>query len=520
MEYDDIIVGAGSSGAVLAARLSEDQDRSVLLMEAGPDYCSIEETPNDLLRSSIAFSGHDWGWTARANPQREIPFFRGKVTGGCSAINASVAIRGVPADFDEWAALGNDQWSFHKVLPFHRKLEHDADFGGDLHGKGGPIWIERPKPSSWHPTVGAFYAVCRAMGFDDSPDFNDPESTGVGPCARNLRDGVRVSTAIGYLAPARNRLNLTVRGGCLASRVVIENGRAVGVEVESTDGAQRVYGKRITLSTGAFATPAILMRSGIGPRAELERHGIRTLVDTPGVGANLMDHPLVMMLAEMSSDALQRSAGTDHSRWSALLRYTANGSEEFNDMQFHVIPMFDWDLLPGFPVESGTPPMLMGFPGLQRPRSRGRVSLRSANAGDQPNIELNYFADPEDMRRMIDGLRMGWRIMHQPEVARGWTGMMAGVAGQVLDQATVDSDSAIADFILNNCGTICHATGTAKMGPDSDPMAVVDQYCRVRGVEALRVVDASVMPNIVRANTNLTCIMIGERVAQWMRESN
>jgi choline dehydrogenase len=159
--------------------------------------------------------------------------------------------------------------------------------------------------------------------------------------------------------------------------------------------------------------------------------------------------------------------------------------------------------------------MLLVFPALQRPRSRGRLSLRSASPHDQPNIDLNYFADPEDMRRMMDGMRLGWRIMHQPEVARGWKGPMAGVSGQALDQSTVDWNTAITEFILKNCGTICHPVGTAKMGPDSDPQAVVDQYCCVRGVDGLRVVDASVMPNIVRANTNLTCIMIGERVAGW-----
>ena len=276
---------------------------------------------------------------------------------------------------------------------------------------------------------------CRFAGI-----FNDPESTGVGPCARNLHDGIRVSTAVGYLAPARSRLNLTIRGGCLANRVVIENGRAVGVEVESGGQMHRAYGRRITLSAGAFASPAILMRSGVGPRAELERHGIRTLVNVPGVGANLIDHPQVMMLAELSSDAVQRSEGTDHSRWSVLLRYTATGSEEFNDMQFHLIPIFDWTLVPGFPVEPGTPPMLLAFPGLQRPRSRGRLSLGSASPHDQPNIDLNYFADPEDLRRMIDGMRLGWRILHQPEVAAGWKGPMVGVTGQVPDQTTVDSN--------------------------------------------------------------------------------
>jgi choline dehydrogenase len=517
MQYDDIIIGAGSSGAVVAARLSEDPNRSVLLLEAGPDYRTIDETPHDLLRTLLSLANHDWGWRAWATPQREIVYARGKVTGGCSAVNASFAIRGVPADFDEWAALGNDEWNFAKVLPFYRKLEHDADFGGDVHGKGGPIWIERPKRSNWLPIVSAFYESCRAMGFGDSPDFNDPESTGVSPTAQNVREGIRVSTAIGYLAPARNRLNLTIRGGCLAKRVAIENRRAIGVEVEDGGSTQLVYGKRITVSAGAVASPAILMRSGIGPRAELERQGIRAVMDAPGVGANLIDHPRVLMMADLSSEAIQRSEGTEHNRPSVLLRYTASGSNEFNDMQLYFGPIFDWMMMSGFPVAPGTPPKLLVFPILQRPLSRGRLTLRSSNPADQPNIELNFLADSEDIRRMIDGLRLAWRVVHHPAVAAGWQGPIVGEPEQVLDQANVASDSALMDFIRNNCNTLFHPVGMVKMGPPNDSMAVVDQYCRVRGVEGLRVVDASVMPNIVRANTNLTCIMIGERVADWMR---
>jgi len=517
MRYDDIIVGAGSSGATLAARLSEDANRSVLLLEAGPDYRTIKETPNDLLHTMISYADHDWGWSAHVTPQREIPFHRGKVTGGCSAINAAVAIRGVPADFDEWAAPGNDQWSFEKVLPFFRRLEHDADFGGELHGNGGPIWIERSRQSNWHPTVSAFHSACRAMGFPDSPDFNDPESTGVGPCGRNLRDGVRISTAIAYLGPARKRLNLTIRGGCVANRVMTEDGRAVGVEAQVEGSTSRVEGRRVTLCAGAFASPAILMRSGVGPSAELERHGIRTLVEAPGVGGNLIDHPLMHMQAALSDDAIKQAPETDHSRVSVLLRYTATGSKEFNDMQLYLMPLVDLAMMPGAPLPTEFPPQLIVTCVLQRPRSRGKLRLRSANPVEQPEIQLNYFDDHEDMRRMIDGLRLGWRLMHEQDIEAGWRGPITSMAGQILEHATVDSDAAFADFIRSNCATICHPVGTAKMGPESDRAAVVDQYCRVRGVEGLRVVDASVMPNIVRANTNLTCIMIAERVADWMR---
>ena len=189
-------------------------------------------------------------------------------------------------------------------------------------------------------------------------------------------------------------------------------------------------------------------------------------------------------------------------------------------MQLWLMPLIDWTMMHGFPIEPDTQPIVLVLPGLQRPRSRGRLGLRSGSCHDQPTIDLNFLADPEDMRRMIDGVRLAWRIMHQPEVAAGWQGPIVGAAQQVIDRATVDSDTAIADFIRKNCGTVCHPVGTARMGPGADAGAVVDQYCRVRGIDGLRVIDASVMPNIVRANTNLTCIMIGERVADWMRNSD
>jgi choline dehydrogenase len=233
MEYDDIVVGAGSSGAVLAARLSEDRERSVLLLEAGPDYSTVEQTPADLLNTWVSTGPHDWGFVAQATAAREIPYPRGKVTGGSSAVNGHIALRGTPQDFDEWAAWGNLEWSFEKVLPFHRKLEDDRDARGDFHGVGGPIWIQRPPAEAWQPLNRAFFEAARAAGYGEVWDHNDPESTGIGPWPRNRRDGVHVSTAIGYLAPARHRMNLTIRPGVNAHRVMIENGRAVGVEVEA-----------------------------------------------------------------------------------------------------------------------------------------------------------------------------------------------------------------------------------------------------------------------------------------------
>jgi len=506
MQYDDIIVGAGSSGAVLAARLSEDRDRSVLLLEAGPDYSTVAQTPADLLNTWISVGPHDWGMVAQATPSREIPYPRGKVTGGSSAVNGHIALRGTPQDFDEWAAWGNREWSFEKVLPFHRKLEDDRDARGDFHGAGGPIWIQRPRRETWQPLNQAFFEAARAAGYGEVLDHNDPESSGIGPWPRNRRDGIRVSTAIGYLAPARHRMNLTIRPGVNAHRVTIENGRAVGVEVECAGALQQVRGRRVTLSAGAIQSPAILMRSGIGPRDELAAHGISCNVDLPGVGRNLIDHLMVFVVATPQPGIPHDPQVTNP----IGIRYTAAGSAEFNDMQMYVFEMFDASLSPGLALDLPVPSISV-VPGLQRPRSRGRLRLRGASSDLPPIIDLNYLGDPEDLRRMADGVRIAWRLMHDAHfgpMIKEFVSLTADV---------VNSDSALEAFVRDNCTTIFHPVGTAKMGPENDSMAVVDQYCRVRGVEGLRVVDASVMPNIVRANTNLTCIMIGERVADWMR---
>ena len=290
--YDDIIVGAGSAGAVLAARLTENPERSVLLLEAGPDYPTIEQTPSDLLDASqMSLVEHDWGFTANALPGRDIPYERGKVIGGSSAVNAAAAPRGVPEDYDEWGALGNPEWSWQQVLPFFRKLESDQDEGGDLHGTSGPIPIHRRPSSELSPVLQALVDVCRHRGFAQVVDHNDPETRGVGPFPRNERDGVRVSTSIAYLLPARHRLNLTIRPDCLVHRVLLEEGRAVGIEVECRGVVQQVFGERITLAAGAIGSPAILLRSGIGPAMDLRALGIESVVDLPGVGHNLIDHP-------------------------------------------------------------------------------------------------------------------------------------------------------------------------------------------------------------------------------------
>lgn len=509
-EFDDLIVGAGSAGAVLAARLSEDPGRRVLLLEAGPDYATLAETPDDLQNSRrMSLRAHDWGLTAEVVPGRMIPYARGRVTGGSSAVNAAIALRGVPADYDEWAALGNPEWSWAAVLPYLRRLEDDVEGDDALHGRGGPVTIQRWQVDELIPIQRAFLEACRRMGFPAVADHNQPDATGVGPFPQNRQGRLRISTALAYLLPARQRLNLTIQPHCLVRRVLFEGNRAVGVEVETNGVAQRLYARWITLAAGAIGTPAILLRSGIGPSAALRDAGVAPRVDLPGVGANLIDHAVTRLLLVPKPGSYDPESPLAQ----VVLRYTAPGSDEFNDMQLVLFSHVDLAAIggPQAVALAGTS-VAFGMPvALERPRSRGRLTLAGAGASAPPRIELQFVSDPEDLRRLIAGVRLGWEVAHDSEIARH----VDRIA--LLDEETVRSDATLSDYIRRTVTTQFHPCGTAKMGSAGDAMAVVDPHGRVRGVENLRVADASVMPTIPRANINLTCIMIGERMADWMR---
>jgi len=511
VEYDDIIVGGGSAGAVLAARLSEEPARRVLLLEAGPDYPTLESTPADLRDGwRMSLRAHDWRMTAEAVPGRVIPYPRARVVGGSSAVNATIALRGVPADYDQWAALGNDEWSWMKVLPHFRRLEDDPQGDGELHGRGGPITIARWRTDEFIPVQRAFFEVCCRLGFGAVTDHNHPDATGVGPFPQNRRDRLRLSTAISYLLPARHRRNLTIWPHCLANRVLVDGDRAVGVDIAGEGGPEQVRGRRITLAAGAIGSPAILLRSGIGPQAELAELGIEPVVDLPGVGAGLADHPVSRLLLVPKPG----SCDPDSPLAQVLVRYTAPGSDEFNDMQQVMFSHVDVADIGGKQAVAAVgAPLAIGLPvALERPHARGRLLLASTDPGAQPLIQLNFAAEPEDLSRLMAGVRLAWQIAHQPEIARH-THHVA-----LLTEETVGSDGALAAYVRATVSTQFHPCGTARMGPLSDPTAVVDQHCRVRTIPNLRVVDASVMPTIPRANINLTCIMIGEHVSDWMRD--
>ena len=513
MKYDVIVIGGGSAGCTIASRLTEDPERSVLLLEAGPDYPDFERLPEDLkLGNNVwlsAYGPHNWGYTAQLTPeQTELTIPRGKATGGSSAVNGQVMFRGIPEDYDRWAEWGNDQWGFTQVLPYFNKLETDLDFGGDdFHGSSGPVPVRRSPRSEWMPHALAFEQACVAEGYPIDEDQNHPESTGVSPRARNTIDGVRMSMAITYLDQARHRLNLTVRSNVTARRVIFDGKRAVGVEAESGGEIFTVEADEIIVSSGAIASPQLLMLSGIGPADQLNRLGIGVVQDLPGVGQNLRDHPSAAVIYYAAGDKPDVQAPVIQ----VGLRYTVEGSDLRNDMQLSPMLMTS-EHRPAQVVINEDVNYIGISASLQLALGKGELTLQSADPHVQPRLNYNYYQEEEDLRRMREAIRLGVRIAEQP-------GFSQILLERIMPtDEELESDEALNQWLRRNSGTSHHVSGTCKMGPDSDPMAVVDQFLKVKGVQGLRVADASVMPDCIRANTNATTLMIGEKLSDFIKE--
>ena len=513
-KYDHIIVGAGSAGAALAARLSEDPHRSVLLLEAGGDYPSLARMPDSVKHAfgtgtALWDSGHMWSFRARATDQAEIDIPRGKVAGGSSAVNDAQFLRGMPEDFDRWAEWGNPEWRFEKMLPYLRKLEADQDYRDEFHGSDGPISCRRYQPHEWGPQQHAFYTACRDAGFPDCPDHNRPNSTGVGPLAFNIDGRVRVSSAIGYLDPARVRPGLTIRPHSLVSGIMFEGHRAVGVRAISGYEEFSVYGEEVVLCAGAIGSPHILALSGIGPAEHLRQFGISVLQDLPGVGRNLRDHPDVPMAWRTREgfplDVDQVATGT------VTLRFTASGSPFENDLVIYMGNYAAERPMRGLDHED---PIGVGVSlCLYLALSQGELRIQSSDPRQPPYLDFNLLDDPFDRSRLREAIRVCADLFRHEAFDRIVEERIAP------SDEVLHSDDALDSWMKREVITAHHVSSTCKMGPSSDPLAVVDQYGRVHGVDRLRIVDASIMPDTVRANLNLTVIAMAERAADLVKES-
>ena len=525
-DCDFIVVGAGSAGCVIANRLSADPSNKVILLEAGPrDTNPWIHIPVGYYKG-IVNPAIGWGYETDPIPgsnNRRISWPRGKVLGGTSSINGLIYIRGQAEDFDHWRQLGNRGWDWDSVKPYFIRAERQERGANAFHGADGPLGVSDVHRNE---LCDAYIAAAMQIGIPYNEDFNGEQQEGVGYYQLTTRRGLRSSTAACYLKPVRHRSNLRVITGALATRIELDGPRAIGVSYQRDGKHETVQAAReVVLSGGAINSPQLLQLSGIGPQALLRQHGIEVVADLPGVGADLQDHYQARNVYECTRRlTVNDEVRSPLHKVAAALRWALFRTGPLSigaghvglfartrpelatpDVQFHFI-RFSADVAGG---------KLHDYSGFTvsvcqlRPESRGTIQIRSPDPREAPSIQPNYLDTPVDRATMVAGMRLARKIAEIPA-------MRSYVRREVLPGPGVESDEEMLEYVQNYGSTIFHPTSTCRMGPDD--AAVVDERLRVRGIQSLRVADASVMPTVVSGNTNATCIMIGEKVADMLLE--
>jgi choline dehydrogenase-like flavoprotein len=523
MKYDFIIVGGGSAGSVLANRLSANPKISVLLLEAGSDYQNYESIPEEVKNGDTRYgespeSIHNWALQGTiTEEQGQIHVAQGKVIGGGGSINGQAMQRAFPEDFDLWESLGNGEWAAHKVLPFYRKMETDSDIRDDFHGTDGPMPVRRRTRGLNTGLQHAFYTSITDAGFPTVSDTNGSNPAGIGVRPTNNVNGIRVSPAMAYLNPVRHRLNLTVKGQVYVKRVLFKNVTACGLEAESGGEPFFVEGDKIILSCGAIRSPQLLMLSGIGPKDLLEEFEIPLIHASPGVGKNLMNH-LSAQITFKVKDSVPMELDPDGADFE--FHYTSDGSIEKNDMVLKTSTVIDprAERVQGVRtkfITEGVPPERVARLSCQLglPAGSGYVKLVSSNPNDQPEFNYCYLQHPDDARRVREGIRKGIDLLDS-EAYKSVIDYRISPTDEV-----VNDDEILDLWVRETAGTARHVSGTCKMGPNSDPMAVVDQYGKVKGMSGLWVIDASIVPKIPRSGGIYpTVMMMAEKISEYLIE--